>query len=1000
MRISRYFVFAATATAIVAAFSSAAAQNAASGTLRAAALRCEHLTNPSAVHVRRPRLTWTVSSERRGDRQTAYQVLVAGSPEALARDDGDRWDSGKVASSQTAHITYGGAPLASRARCWWKVRVWDRDGTVGPWSPVARWEMGLLSPDDWVAHWIEAPRVPATCELLEATYETLDGHVRKDVADRVRQQLSESDGGVVASNEALGGDPAVNVKKQLRIRYRCDGTELTEIVPEGARVTLAAGRIPYLRTSFELRGKVRTARLYATALGVYELHLNGRRVGDQFLAPGWTDYRRRVRYQVYDVTDQLAEGRNALGAIVAPGWFAGHAGLFNAHRFYGAVPALLAQLEITFEDGRTQRIVTDDTWKSRAGPLLQADLLKGETFDAPSAIAGWNSPDFDDRDWDTVTVRAESRQLEPDISEPVRVLKEIPARSLSEPQPGRWTFDLGQNMVGVVRLRVQAEPGTVITLRHGEVLNPDGTIYTQNLRAATSTDRYVCGGGVETWQPRFTFHGFRYVELTGLTGKPPLAAVTGVVLGSDMPRAGRFECSDERIYRLQQNIEWGLRGNYLSIPTDCPQRDERMGWMADAQVFVPTAVYNADIAAFMNKWLVDVVDAQRADGAYSDVAPAMSGLSYGTPAWADAGVIVPWELYEAYGDPRFLERNIDAMMRWVDWCRENSDGLIRSKARGNDYGDWLSIGADTSKELIGTAYFARSADLVSRSLRVLGRDEEAERYARLFAEIRAAFQRKYVPPGGRVLGDTQTAYLLALTFDLLDEADRPRVFERLVADIEAKDWHLSTGFLGVGLLLPALSDHGRTDVAYRLLLRDSMPSWLFPVRHGATTIWERWDGWTPQGGVHPDFGMNSFNHYALGSCGRWLFEGVAGISRAPGVPGFERIIVRPRVGEGLEWARAEFRSIRGPVRSAWRTEDGAFHLDLSIPANVTAEVWLPSSEPANVREGGVPAQSAAGVRFLRPAGAESVWEVGSGDYRFVARPAGGEPGRDAGNSDD
>lgn len=972
-------------TAAVAWLSCLATTAAGAGGLIADCLRCEYLRDPLGVEDPSPRLSWVVSSTRRSEFQSAYQVLVASSPERLAHDDGDLWDSGKIASPDTCQIPYRGQALLPRAACYWKVRSWDRDGDAGSWSTPAHWEMGLLSPTEWSARWIDAGPVRRPVTVTKATYYTVDGAVRKDVTEIVARRAAEGPAAFAASNEVLGGDPARNVPKRLRVEYVVEGATLVADVAEHASVNLARSRLPYLRERFPVRGDVRSARLFATALGVYELRLNGSRVGDRFMAPGWTDYAKRVRYQVYDVTAQLRSGDNVLGAIVGPGWYCGHAGLFGAYQFYGKTPALCAQLEITYADGHVERIVTDPTWTLHEGPILSADLLQGETYDARSEVSGWDAPGFDDSAWAHATAREESRTRQSDVSEPIRALAELPARSMSEPAPGRWTFDLGQNMVGVVRLRLSGAAGTVVTIRHAEVLNPDGTVYTANLRGAAATDTYICkGGGVEVWQPRFTLHGFRYVEVTGLRGPLALDTVTGIVLGSDLPTSGEFSCSDPRLNQLQSNIAWGLRGNYVSIPTDCPQRDERMGWMADAQVFLPTAAYNADVAAFMSKWMVDVIDAQRADGAHSDVAPAMKGLSYGTPAWGDAGVIVPWTLYQMYGDTRVLGRSVDSMKNWVDWCRRNSTGLIRDHARGNDYGDWLSIDADTPKDLIGTAYFAHSTQLVAKTLAVLGRENEAAAYRQLFDEIRGAFVARFVTSEGRVLGGTQCGYVLALEFGLMPDALRPAAAGFLEADIRAKDWHLSTGFVGISHLLQALTHVGRADVAHRLLMQDSMPSWLFSVKHGATTIWERWNGWTPEGGPHPDAGMNSFNHYALGSCGRWLYESVAGIAGDPEAPGFSRIIIRPRPGPSLTSARARHRSIRGDIAVEWTSQDRLLRLRVSIPANTTATVYVPSTGRAGVRESGALLEAATGVRFVRQEPDATVLSIGSGSYTFTA----------------
>ena len=957
----------------------------ASAQIVAETLRCEYLTDPLAIEEPKPRLSWTLRAHDRGQWQTAYRVVVASSKENLAGGNWDVWDSGRVESSQTAHVEFGGRVLASRERCFWKVMAWDRDGAAGAWSEVAFWEMGLLRPEDWVAQWIEAEPRAIDIEIVKAEYCTLDGSVRRDVTALVALLVAKGESWT-ANNEALGGDPAYGVRKRLEVRCRIGEAEVVAHCAENARVMLPQHRYPYLRRTFEVDRPVRSARLYATALGVYEMQINGQRVGDHHLAPGWTDYRKRVRYQVFDVTEQLKKGDNVIGAMVGPGWFAGRAGLFHARAFYGSTPALLAQLEVTYEDGSVERVVTDGLWRRHDGPLLAADLMDGETHDATAEIVEWSAPAVSDAAWETVQTREENRTLVTEVDQPVRVVALLPARSVTEPIAGRYTFDMGQNMVGVVRLRVAAPRGTVITIRHAEMLNPDGTIYTANLRGAAATDVYICrGDGVEEWQPRFTFHGFRYVELEGLPTEPGLGTVTGMVLATDLPEAGTFACSDDALNQLHSNIVWGFRGNALSIPTDCPQRDERMGWMGDAQVFAPTAAYITDVAAFMSKWMTDVRDAQRADGAHADVAPVMHGLNYGTPAWGDAGTIVPWSVYQAFGDTRVLEHNIESMMRWVEWSHQSSTDLIRDKARGNDYGDWLSVNANTPKDLIGTAYFAHSTDITARALRVLGRDAEAEEHEQLFDSIRAAFARRYIDSDGRVAGQTQCGYLLALRFGLVPQDLREAAFGHLVHDLESRDWHLSTGFVGVSHLLAVLSEGGRDDLAYRLLMQDTFPSWLFSVRHGATTIWERWDGWTPEGGVHPDPGMNSFNHFAFGSCGAWMYEAVGGIARPSGEAGFSRFEVRPRVKGPLAWVRASHNSIQGRIETEWRRDGERLMLSVTVPVNTTARVLIPADAASDVLESGVALVDAPGVEMLgREAGAVVV-RVGSGRYDFVSR---------------
>ena len=674
-------------------------------------LRCEYLNDPPGIDATRPRLSWLISSNRRGETQTAYQILVASSSQLLNEEKGDLWDSGKVASDDTCQIVYAGKPLVSREICYWKVRAWDRDGKAGDWSPDAQWTMGLLQQADWSAKWVaptpSAEAASAPLIIRHATYETVAGGQSVDVTAILNSHINQGRLKMVVNNKTLGVDPAVNMTKRLQVEYECGGQILKKEVAENQTLILPdkMSPLPYLRKSCELKSPVQRAVLYVTALGLYEVHVNGRRVGDHVLAPDWTDYRRRVRYQTFDVTGMLKPGGNALGALLADGWFSGHIGN-GGYEFFGKEPAFLAQLEVTYSDGHTESIVTDNTWKWHASPILSSDFMLGEDYDSRLEIKGWDKSGLDESDWPAVTVRDEtSRQLQSQVMPPVRELCELHAKTIKQPKPGSWIYDLGQNMVGVVRLKVSAPAGTTITLRHAEMLNPDGTLYTQNLRGAPSIDHYTCqGGGVEIWQPRFTFHGFRYVELTGLAGGPVNDAVTGIVIGSDTPRTGEFACSDPRINQLQSNIQWGQRGNYISVPTDCPQRDERLGWMGDAEVFIRTAAYNADVAAFFTKWLVDVDDGQSPAGAFSNVSPNTSQDVGGVPAWADAGVICPWTIYEMYGDKRVLERHLPAMMKWVDYMQLHSDGLIRDKDRGEDFGDWLSINADTPKDLIGTAF--------------------------------------------------------------------------------------------------------------------------------------------------------------------------------------------------------------------------------------------------------------------------------------------------------
>jgi len=517
-----------------------------------------------------------------------------------------------------------------------------------------------------------------------------------------------------------------------------------------------------------------------------------------------------------------------------------------------------------------------------------------------------------------------------------------------------------------------------------ERLNPDGTIYTENLRTAKATDTYILkGDGEEIFEPHFTFHGFQYVEMTGFPGTPDKGAITGCVVHSTTLPTGTFECSHPLVNKLWQNAVWSQRGNFISIPTDCPQRDERLGWMGDAQIFIRTATFNMDVAAFFTKWMIDVEDAQLPEGEFTDTSPSISGVKSAAPGWGDAGVIVPWTVYRVYGDTRIVKKHYNAMVKWMDFLLEANPALIRRNKVGNNYGDWLSIKADTPKDLMATAYWAYDAALMSEMAEAIGRDDDVVKYRQLFRDIRNAFQKEFVLPDGSIQGETQTSYLLALFMDLMQEELYTKAAEYLVEDIQNKDWHLSTGFLGVRHLNPVLTTIGYNDVAFRLLITDTFPSWLYPIKNGATTIWERWDGWTEEKGFQNP-GMNSFNHYAFGSIGEWLYCYVTGIDLDPEMPGFKRIVIHPYPGEGLDYARASYNSIHGNIVSGWQKDGDSFVLNVTIPTNTTALVYVPADEGASISESGKPAEKAEGVTFVRHEKRYAVFNVGSGTYIFTS----------------
>ncbi|MBS0664287.1 MAG: glycoside hydrolase family 78 protein [Verrucomicrobia bacterium] len=881
-------------------------------------LRCNHLDHPLGVHDPAPRLSWRLATdERRGARQTAYRVTVSTQRHGPA----NLWDSGRVRSDATNQIVYRGQALSSRQRAWWRVEVWDEKNRRSE-SAVAFWEAGLLARTDWTATWIGA---------------------------------------------ALAGGPETGTHS------------------------------PYLRTIFNVGKKVAAARLYVTALGLYEFHLNGHRVGDDVFTPGWTEYKKRVQYQVYDVTSLLRAGANAAGAILGDGWYCGHIG-WRDRNYYGERPKLLAQLVITHADGSTQVIATDESWKTAFGAIVESDLINGETHDARRELPGWNEPVYDDSAWVPVARFDDPGiELSPTLGPCVRVTQELkpiapPTKRDEWPAPV-WIFDLGQNMVGHVRLHVRGPAGQVIRLRFGEMLSPDGSLYTENLRAARQTDHYILRGDPrgETWESKFTFHGFRYVEVRGQPTIEALLpdAITGLVLHSATPRTGTFSCNDRLVNQLQSNIDWGQRSNFLEVPTDCPQRNERLGWMGDAQVFCRTAAWNRDVASFFNKWLRDVCDAQGAEGQMPAVAPHVEGIGDdGGPAWADAGVICPWTMYLCYGDRALLARHYASFTRFIGHLEKYAKDYIRSHPDSkvwHGYGDWLALDGsgnvfgNTPKDLIGTAMFAYSASIVAKMARVLGKADDAARYERLTERVRKAYQRRYLTGDGVATGLTQTSYVLTLAFDLAPTALRPKLLHELVRDIEARGNKLTTGFVGASYLPLVLTRLGRTDVAYKLLHQKTWPSWLYAVTQGATTIWERWDGWTQEKGFQ-DKGMNSFNHYAYGAIGTWLYTVVAGIDLDPATPAYKRIVLAPRPGGEITSARGELHSIHGAILSQWKLRPGRFEWEVVVPPNTTATATFPVPAGARITEGRTPLAQAAGVSGARG----SRCTLAAGHYRFTA----------------
>jgi alpha-L-rhamnosidase len=929
-------------------------------------LRCEYRENPLGIDEAKPRLSWKVTSPSRGQSQSAYQILVATTREKLEQGQADLWDSGVVKSNRTLHIEYDGAELQSSQTCFWKVKSWNQDQTESAWSPVASWTMGLLSESDWEAAYIS---IVDNSPIFK---------------DRTKHYLP----------------PAHQYRKP-----------------------------------FSTDKKVKRATVYATALGIYELEFNGQRVGNAYFAPGWTDYRQRAYYNTYDVTQLLHDGDNVMGANVAEGWYSGYVGFGllvgigteKIGRYtYGKTPSFMAQLEIEYQDGSKELVVTDPSWKvTDAGPIRRADLLMGEYYDARVEMPGWSSPGFDDSDWQQAILARESGpqlatfyeaqetpegnaqvmgreidlgfkrpRLESFPGVPVVITEEIKPIEITKRDAGNYIFNLGQNFAGNIRLKLRGIKGQLVTIRYAEMLHPDGRMMTENLRKARATDYYVCKGGddVEIFTPRFTFHGFQYVEVSNFPGEPTEDTVTGLVMHSDTPMVSSFECSDPMVNRLHQNVLWTQRANFIDLPTDCPQRDERMGWTGDAQAYIATAAYNADIGAFFTKWNRELMESQRPSGAFPGYAPFpfQHGKGFGS-AWSDAGVICPWTIWQVYDDTRMIDRCWEPMtqfMQWRDATSIDDLGIVH----GNEWGDWLAQGENTPLDYVDSIYYAITTKMMAEMAEATGRTAEAKNYRQQFQRTKVAFYKKYVRPDGGINVPTQTAHALALFADLIPQDLRAGTGEKLAQMIGENGNRMATGFLGTRPLLPVLSSVDQHDLATFLLQSREFPSWGYEIAQGATSIWERWDSFTKEDGFgRHNAAMNSFSHYAFGAVNEWMFRTLAGIDSTS--PGYQTINIRPTppspgsnaVNKPINWVKASHNSIRGKIAVDWKLAADQFHLNVSIPANSTAQIYLPTNDTTSIQESGKTIGSHPHVKFLRQEDGNALLSVASGDYEFVCK---------------
>ncbi|HVZ57825.1 MAG TPA: glycoside hydrolase family 78 protein [Chitinophagaceae bacterium] len=746
------------------------------------------------------------------------------------------------------------------------------------------------------------------------------------------------------------------------------------------------------RKEFTAGRKVRSAMVYISSRGMYEAELNGKRIGDAYLTPGWTSYKSRLQYQVYDVTSLVRSGANAIGVTVGSGWFRTPLGWVANHELYGRKVGLLFQLEIEYVDGSHARMVSDGSWKSSDGPIRSSEIYNGEDYDARLEKTGWSEPGYPDQSWKGVQVRDYPLDnLLATYNEPIRQHETFrPVRVLTTPK-GEKVLDFGQNLVGWVVMKAAGQAGTRIVISHAEVLDKDGNFYTDNLRAARAQDTYILRGSEETLAPHFTFHGFRYIRVEGFPGELKPEDFTAVALYSDMGFTGSFQCSDPLLNQLQHNIQWGQRGNFLDVPTDCPQRDERLGWTGDAQAFSRTAMFNMHVHNFFMKWLKDVATDQSPDGRVPFVVPNVLGpMAGGSAGWADVATIVPWNVYLAYGDTQVLRNQYASMKAWVGFMQQHSRNYLWNT--GFHFGDWLFYrpaddndgrSAVTDKYLIAQCFFAHSTQLLIDAARVLGNREDEANYSALLRHIKEAFVQEYMTPSGRLVSGTQTAYVLALNFDMLPEALRPQAARRLVDNIRDYDNHLTTGFLGTPYLCHVLSRFGYDSVAYTLLLQKTYPSWLYPVSMGATTIWERWDGQRPDGSFQTP-GMNSFNHYAYGAIGDWMYRQMVGLDTYEDGPGYRHIRIQPHPGGGLDSARATLQTYYGPVQAGWKQDGRRFLLDVEVPVNTTATVFIPAVDASGITEGGKPLGADASIKLEGSGGGYVSVTVGSGQYHFSA----------------
>ncbi len=883
-------------------------------------LRTEYKINPIGIDVDKPRLSWKLVSNRNGVFQQSYQLQLSENESF----DGCSifWESGAVETDQSTNIEIEQA-FASRQRVYWRVNVKNNFNEESGWSKAQFFEMGLLNPEDWNGKWIEST-------------------VEEDVSDSTA--------------------------------------------------------CPFFRKLIQPAKEIKSVRLYVSSKGLYEIYCNGNRIGNEYFNPGWTSYHERIQYYTYDLSDLFQNGENVIGAILGDGWYRGYLVWQGNKNTYGEKSALIAQLEITYADNSVKIIGTDESWKCTTGPLIKSDIYNGETYDANQEIEGWNKVGYIDRNWLNAKVQSEKVSCLTAVeNEPVRITETIkPIEKFITPK-GELVFDFGQNLVGWVQVNLKGKKGEKIVLSHAEVLDQKGNFYLDNIRDIEAKDTYIFKGeGLETYHPRFTFHGFRYVRIDDFQGEVEIENLEAQVLHSDMEQLGSFECSDALINRLCKNIDWGLRGNFLDVPTDCPQRDERLGWTGDAQVFAATASFNRNTALFYSKWMKDFPIEQKADGSVPWVVPNVikdgggTGWSdgFGATGWSDAAIIIPWEVYQTFGDTRILETQYESMKAWEEYMIHHSNEKYLFEY-GFHFGDWLSFaeymsyhynapdygyaGAYTEKTLIATAYFFHSTNLMMKIASVLGKSDDEVKYKALLPKIQAAFQSEFMTPNGRLTSNSQAAYSIGLMFELHEEGEISENWAKRLAQDVLHFEHLTTGFLGTPVLCDALSNYGYPELAYKLLFNKRYPSWLYPVTKGATTIWERWDGIKPDG-TFQDVGMNSFNHYAYGAIGNWIYSCLGGLNKIEEFPGYKRFEIKPLIPKEIEFSNLKYESVFGEIAIVWKKIKRGLKMEVKVPANTSALLYFPSidRELKNLK--------IEGIEFIKQTSEATIFKVVAGGY--------------------